>query len=528
MQFENLHSDLIRAILLELYKTDKSTNATLPFSLSNRKLRLIALPFIYRTCRIDYATSGARLIQLWSTDSAHNLPLQYIRDLVVQHSLSESVEEGGYRPATEAESTIHWETFVSFVRQLSCLYSLTWDNTSPIPITVLEALHQRHPSSHLHIPNWSRRDRSAKFGEDAGEQILARSPCLQTISATYSLESGLGWDYTEAALSQIVALAPNLKSVRCLRQEIGGCCVCVMTDEARQFFDAESAKFTNSLVTPSVKHAVPEILWPNLKVGVLSSWSRFLDFGQTTRLDLDLVGMELLVYVASSPLPLFPHLKALSFRVPWNENVDVANALQRFVAAFNPLQELTVKSYRYHDFLDLEQCLHLHGRTLTSLTLHQEEDRHRYQVRQVLSPEQLQLIASNCVSLRHLGIDVNRNDAKLDDSVYTFLHRFPYLQSLTLYLGLFLEKQETHPVVDEEFTLRIWEAIPSTILDLLIYVGEPDRERERGWPVDWMGMERASKQLVTVQRDSDGGECKVYVQAPKKLRYSTSLDDSDL
>ncbi|KAH8797644.1 hypothetical protein DL96DRAFT_991013 [Flagelloscypha sp. PMI_526] len=290
-----------------------------------------------------------------------------------------------------------------------------------------------------------------------------------------------------------------------------------MSDEALQLYDAESAKFTNSLTTPSVKRAISEILWPGLKVNVLSSWSRFLDFGRTTRLDLDLVGMELLTYVASSPLPLFPHLKALSFRVPWNAEVDVTNALQQFVAAFNPLEELTVQSYRYHKFLDLEQCLNLHGPTLTSLTLHQEEDRNRYLVRQVLSPEQLELIASNCISLRHIGIDVNRNDSKLDTSVYTFLHRFPYLRSLTLYLGLFLEKRETHPVVDEEFALRIWEAVPYTVIDLLIYVGEPDREEECGLPVSWMAMERASKQIVTVQRICGGDGCKVYVQTPKKL-----------
>ncbi|KAH8831724.1 hypothetical protein DL96DRAFT_1779071 [Flagelloscypha sp. PMI_526] len=498
MLFENLHSDLIRAILVELYKTDKSTNAILPFTLANRKLRLIALPFVYRTCRIDYATSGARLIQRWSSDPHSSLPLQYIRDIVVQHSSPERVENGTtpegykkYRWPTEADSTIHWELFVTFLRQLSSLCSLTWDNTSPIPITVLEVLRQRHPASHLHILDWSRRDRSATFGQDVGEQILACSPCLRTISATYSLESGGGIDYTEAALSQMVAHTPNLQSVRCLRREDGGCEVYGMTDEMLHIFKAESAKFTNSLATPFIKRTVPEILWPGLTVDLLSTWARFLDFGGILRLDLDIVDVEMFTYIASSPLPMFPSMKALSFRVPWNDRADVIDALQRF-------------------------CLNLHGPSLVSLTLHQEEDCYNYLVRPLLSVEQLEVVASTCVYPRHLGIDVNRNDAQLDDSVYTFLHRLPHLQSLTLYLGFFIDEEETYPTVDEEFVLRIWEAIPSTVIELLIYVGEPDREPEIGEPIYWMYLERESKQIVTVQRNTGGG-CKVDIQAPKSL-----------
>jgi hypothetical protein len=202
MSLGSLEVELLSAILE--YVDEESPRTTKSVSLVNKHLSVTARRVRFRRQILDLTDPGKAQCRL-SAYLAEPEALRSIRHLTaVGHKHSDLPDE-----LSLIEST--YESLARLVRDLANLRSLIWRYASPIPLVVLDAIHQYQPRASLKIYNWSREADNADQN-DPVELALANSPALTCFQASiWNGGGGSNPDLREAACKRIIANAPNLQ-----------------------------------------------------------------------------------------------------------------------------------------------------------------------------------------------------------------------------------------------------------------------------------------------------------------------------
>ncbi|KAL0565705.1 hypothetical protein V5O48_016317 [Marasmius crinis-equi] len=413
-----------------------------------------------------------------------------------------------------------WAPTVELIRRITNLREVVLDCRESVPLCLLDTLHQYHASCRLDVLNWTRLSHDIKVG-DIHEEALARSPCLRSLHAAF-VTGGL-FNYTESAFRRILALAPNIESAAMESEFFYG--VYPVTDEELEEERRESAKFE---VVCTTKKSLKEIRWSFVDQQTLLGWKESIDLSVLGSLDIGILCYDALLYLRDHSI--FSALGHLSFTSPSHANSAISNttSLQEisgivmgFVCSLPSLQSLSVTNYA--TTIDLPTVLLHHGTTIRSLSLHQTEggeERWAFSV----TPAQIESLGTKAPNLESLEMDINRTPDGQDESeIYSALSRIPSLARVVLHydLGFYLVEtlpnnqelaQQTYPAADSEFGKKIWRAVqppPSDqanssggcrLQNLILYMGEPNRESRGPEHREWVYYERTAKQKVTVSR----------------------------
>ncbi|KAK4677943.1 hypothetical protein QC764_303170 [Podospora pseudoanserina] len=112
-----------------------------------------------------------------------------------------------------------WQPFADLIGQLSGLRDLIYACTHQIPRCILEALHQRHPRSRLHMHTFSLRSLYLSASNvqaiDTDEYALLTSPCLYSIDMKYEPYSDEAEkSFNTEALHWLIVNSPSLRKFK--------------------------------------------------------------------------------------------------------------------------------------------------------------------------------------------------------------------------------------------------------------------------------------------------------------------------
>ncbi|KAE9398558.1 hypothetical protein BT96DRAFT_725993 [Gymnopus androsaceus JB14] len=181
--------------------------------------------------------------------------------------------------ASAAEDRSQWSCVVQLLSKISRLASFTFDYPEQMPITLLDALHEHHPSAHLHIRNW-RRSSTSNPVVDPAEEALANSPCLRSLHGHF-ITGGPDVDFRNEAFDRIAKLAPNLEDISRTSRFQGGCVYYAFTAAEIQKRAREAQKFA---VEAPRRKAIKSLRMDFANADTLTDLGSYMDLGQLTSL----------------------------------------------------------------------------------------------------------------------------------------------------------------------------------------------------------------------------------------------------
>lgn len=486
---------------------DTSRHTLFSVLVVNSALNQAVFPFIYREWTLDFnnlhvrelnkgdpepvAVTQEGIQRLLDMEATASI-FRAIRKLVVRSSLVRwSADEPEYfrnpndKPGPSDEQIISkWSPFSELVSRSTNLLDITFDCQEQMPLILIDAL---HPSTRLHVRNWTRLREDARVG-DLREEALARSTCLRSLSAHFTT-GGPVLGYNQPALRRIVSLAPNLESFECTTRSKGGCVSYTFSMAHMDVYSEEAAKFGVPDVPPKPLKSLCHDL---MGIRQIQQWN----LEELESLTCRAFNMEVLTYAMHNQL--FKNLRHLSLCAPWYQE-EVGTTLKDIITLCHPLESLSIVNFSRTSIPIAVICLH-HGPFLRSLALHNVEDDRS--PRPTIPLSELAHLCSATSQLESLEIDINRTPSGSDEcQIYSLLSTFPNLSSITIHYDLgFKGSGDAYRIVGPEFGERVWRAIAKPLYDLRLYVGEPNREPPSGRPEHWISEEVRRRQRLHVRR----------------------------
>lgn len=349
-----------------------------------------------------------------------------------------------------------WMPVARLISMLSGLQDLVHACADQISPCLLTALHQHHPASRLHIPNFCLRSlirpRNEQMGIDQkdidlNEFALVTSPCLYSINVLcaryqpselmlpHGPQQPMYVDYNQEAVKSIVGgLAPRLRHVSMAptraditRIRAGG--FGIPRPPWQGFFPSQSSKSE-----PGTGHLESLILFS----GISRHWRKCNDFESLHHLKMfhHITVSDLLKMAAMGAEGKFASLASLdlsSWEMHDDDAAEIAQAKSQILQTVKPLERL-----RLQGFLDegtLDTITRRHAKTLRRLRF---EPVHTFGFSPgpfVVSQYHVQELAEQCTRLEHLELLVPRREGNEDEvATYRALSRFPRLSRLDLHL----------------------------------------------------------------------------------------------
>ncbi|KAK1223980.1 hypothetical protein PQX77_013141 [Marasmius sp. AFHP31] len=512
---------------------EQSARSTL-FSLVrvNRRFYDIFLPLVYRRCTLHFTAHSAqkrhsstdtqlRILRFLDRDP-DDLVFRAIRNLTISSTKPNDSQRGG-----QLAGGINWTPPIEFIRRLKRLETVTFDCSESVPLELLATLEEHHPSSHLHVRNWTRESRDVRVG-DPHEEALARSTCLRSIDGDLEESEYKPINTNEAAFRRIVALAPNIESASFkshMSQDWSH--GKRLTDEDREEQDSERAKL--EVAGNWRRKTLKKLGWNEIRPASIKQLEKNFNLEALDTLDAGLFHRIGVRYALEHDT--FQRIRHLSFQIPsWESSVrnDGQLNIMDFICSLSDLQSLSVIDYIEH--IDLPTLFQYHGSSLRSLSLHEIEDPEHN--RRALAPAEITHIQFDAPNLEVLTMDMNRNRDPTD--VYAALSMFKRLRHLTLQYDLGLVRRygpysrpddDIYKVVDASFAEAAWEYITRggrgggacynrTLDKLTVNIGEQQRQLNVAEdPPDWVHHERRARRKFDVmrsQRDDEPDGVSVY------------------
>jgi hypothetical protein len=429
MALGSLEVELLSAILE--YVDDESPNTTKSASLVNKHLHATAQRIRFRRQTLDLSKLGKARSHL-SVLLAEPDALRCIRHLtIVGNAYSTSLE------LPELQST--YESLARLIRDLASLRGIVWRYAGPIPLDILDAIHQCQPRAALKVYNWCRETSGADH-TDPAELALAHSPALTCLQASIWNSGSSGHpDLREAACKRIIANAPNLRYASITTGRSG--CVVIMPSAAEEVELAEQEEQFYTHKQPSTSLKILTLDGYGLSKGVIDQWGRFLSFSRLESLKCSRGFVPDKSYFELAPT-LLTSLKHVSLNFSYSKDADIAAAADNYLATCSPLETLSLWSWM--NVISLQSILK-HGPTLKTLQLHERESTHVDVPRSVLTSTDVADIRRACPILRDFTMDIDREALDWEQEVnnqviYAELALFA-LDKLQLYFNLGIAAQ---------------------------------------------------------------------------------------
>ncbi|KAJ4473570.1 hypothetical protein J3R30DRAFT_3707459 [Lentinula aciculospora] len=526
-----LNIDVLCHILVMLH--DVSRHSLLSVLCVNRVLYNITLPVLHRSCVLDYSPNRqqATIARLKSWLEDNSSILSSIRHITVQGTPA----YWRRHVSVKAPDTTKWASLIQVLSQLSHLASFTFEYCEQLPIVLLNALHRHHPSTHLHVRNWTRIAPEVPFGDPA-EEALANSPCLRSLHALFFTGTGPEADYRFSAFDRIVKLSPNLEDISRISRSGGGCVIYGYSSEQIEANGREIQKF--AVDAPKCK-CIKSLELDNVDAQMFQKLGAYIHPEQLIRLKSVQPSSDFLQLVTQHPTYKLCSLKHLDVHFGtrfWGPDPDSKiNELVTGIAVFfqscSPLESLTIVLQTSRPWEPiLSTILIHHGHSLRLLSLHQVESPKEESRRLCLSLDQLHDIRRACQQLTSLALDVDRTvDGQTEREYYAAI-RGCNLRELTIHMDLgiaffdslvffqlndpsklnemaIVSKTKSYSEADESFVMEVWSAVVGTgiveipyLQELVLCMGEQNREIGHGYPANWVCDEQHRRQWARVRR----------------------------
>lgn len=316
---------------------------------------------------------------------------------------------------------------MAFIEKAARLRTITWKCRLHIPLSVLNALEQYHPTLQLKVYNFTRPSRSGDSHHPA-ELALVSSPLLVGINAKiYCDYSNYRHDLREVALRRIVAQSPNLRYVSVLVDQDERAGHRAARKEDRDPFYAGCS--------PNLAIRTLTLDGYRLSKATLEDWSKFVDLSTLENIKCLRGGAPNVDYFAHA-LKVLPNLKHVSLNLRFNNSKEFRAAVGTYLSLCPTLESLSLWSWMGR--VKLETILR-HGPTLRMLQLHEREEG---MLGRIMTTENVRLIREACPNLRDLTIDMRRESRNLaaehrNDEICEEIALFgPQLERVQIYFDL--------------------------------------------------------------------------------------------
>ncbi|KAK1220528.1 hypothetical protein PQX77_016696 [Marasmius sp. AFHP31] len=500
LALDNLSAELLTEIFRPIHDSSRLTI----FSLLrvNKFISDAARPFVYRELTFDFDQHRASVSQLRQNPDPPQTPTDsYTRTLERLDSLLKSPPDHAIWKGVRKVTVHSWV--------------VKWPGEDP------DAAWRRH--RHTNEPPFTPSEEAVQAKWGSFLEFLTRVINLQEVI----------FDCAERVPVILLKVLEN-KHASCYLQEIaytsraaGGCVVRGVNLEDLVEQEKERERFR--VASPVKKTTVRKIKWDSIDLHLLHRWESFVDLRKVEILDLGRpYNTQWMDYAMDDAI--FSGLKGLSLRINRysrnNSQGDFKTTLENFLSSQPPLQSISVIDY--HGYVDLSTILLHHGASLRSLSLHQAEGSEG--PRPILTQDDLNLIRSKTPYLRHLEFDLNRTRIPKDNEmqVYAIISSFASLRTVKIHYDLgvhhryfeftrfFLvgrgserevppeltEFEEIYTRIDENFAREVWQAVCNPRLEeLVLYVGEQNREIGFGYPAHWVLEEQNARKCISVCRN---------------------------
>ncbi|KAL1744997.1 hypothetical protein HDZ31DRAFT_37347 [Schizophyllum fasciatum] len=507
-----------------------SPRSILAIMLCNKRLHMVARPFSVRHLLLDMhsyrrAETQCRILRLLEDDSSWARAA--IRTITARATLHGATVMRSALIASWLAQPSEWVQLVSLLSLLPKLVDFIFDCPSPMPLCLISALQELQPQASLHVRHWTRESPDIPF-DYPPELALAESPQLRTLDADvwYGMREA---DYQWPAFVRIISRAPNLHAFGWRRRHVGGCVMYSTSYEDAAIRNNERKRFR---VQPT-KKAIKSVDHASLDSYALRALAHIVDWAKVE--SLRELQLENNAAIQLNPEAL-SSLSTLEVRMPVCTDEDdpqrrqTVNRLSHFLALLRPLECLSIMNL--HDLRPLQAVLLHHGPRLRKLHLHEMElPIGNGPTRRTLTPEQLAVINRACYCLEDFALDLDRTPAHTyEDDVCAALAQFPALRKLTLHLDLGLGRfthrervcAEAYTPLNASHAVEAWHFVQQRkvgvpLEELVVCVGEQDRELGWGYPATWMVREHDERRYFRViphERDDRPGE--VIVQTHRQ------------
>ena len=286
--------------------------------------------------------------------------------------------------------------------------SLTWNSDICISKKIIETLVKHHPKATLKILSWHCVSSPQNHRFESVAEILGSCPALTVLRSRIIYDDRVYQrDVREKTFRRIVSTAPNLKHASIITILSS-----VSTSRSRAPFLAWAEGRYHEYYHHTHPNASLRTLtldgYPISK-NTLLDWGRFVDLSKLeefkcTRGPVDVSYFE----VAPALLTNLRHL-SLNLAAHLFGGSHAADATVKFLQTCHPLESISIWSWS--GTIPLEVILKHHGKTLTTLQLH---ERDHFYPRKVPTIEQIGQIREQCPKLEDLTIDMNRRGPALD------------------------------------------------------------------------------------------------------------------
>lgn len=372
-----------------------------------------------------------------------------------------------------------WLPLARLLSRLMGLKDLSYQGDSPIPPSVLSALHHHCPTSRLHMPKFSLPSLIYPPGDlrdiDADDLVLATSPCLYSLTANCSLYAWPGYgglqvdsivaSYTREAVMHIVGgSAAGLKHVHMT----GFSGHELSTPHSHSIISNRRAPWkgffpTRSEMTDSGQHCIGHLQSLILSHHMISlqDWREYTAFDKLHSLEIrQYVNLSVLEQLADlGNNGEFPHLRSLVLSVGLLEHrsgppLDLATCLA--LQSLRPLRDLCLTGrFAKSTYMAV---LNYHGTTLRKLVLQPSRLFHTNRTNGVqklkISKHLVRHLVQQCTSLEELNLVIPRtmgNDNEV--AIYEHLAKLPHLKRLALTMDYSFNvgtKGETHKDIKDK------------------------------------------------------------------------------
>nr|AAB41338.1 A-alpha X3 [Schizophyllum commune] len=470
--------------------------------LCNSVLYEAARPFTIRNCTLDLNSDSLQATQqritAWLEDARLSWILTAIRSVTLRAEPATPFAMRRDTTKVELEKESTWTPLLALLSKLTSLTDVTYDCPIPIPPFLLAALQEFCPHVHLHIRNWTRAT-PGTLDDDPSEVALTESPLLRTLHA--SVRHGMrGWDFQWPAFNRIVARSPTLRSFKYTSRSVGGCCIYSLTQEERENERRLRARFDAEPVQKVIKDVEISKMSPETIIALASvvDWARVETLrGLCIPDNLQILPWDAGMFASLSTIQLaFDRLEEMD--LPSEQREHTIDSVRAFLIALPSLQSLSVLDL--HDMRPLEGVLRHQGHQIRALHIHEKEfpSYTGPVLRHALTIDEIVAIGASCHHLADFTFDLDGWPTD-EDGICLALAQFPALRNLTLNIPLDFTDRHVYDLEDsKEYTSRncqlartLWYSLQklkkgSPLAELVICVGEQDREIGKGRPASWV------------------------------------------
>lgn len=308
-----------------------------------------------------------------------------------------------------------WQPLANAIRSIARLKVLEW-NAGPVPINVLKALEEQHPTASLKIDRWTRFSQQQEL--DQLEKGLCKSKQLTNLRAVFEDNDPNVMDRFLIVFKAIVSNARNLCDVRLNLRGSHGTQLDLSSTIALPNHNDEAVSQRKERKAPKVRHLTmdgPQIL---MSEETLRNCAAFIELGSLESIKFSRGQLTAGYFgAAASMLPNLKHV-SLNFR-SIAEEVDsdglgkgpVCAAARTYLTSCSQLYSLNLWSWR--KVIKVEDIVRRHGPTLETLQLHESEDDYPFMPssiessRPCLELSELKQLRTCCPALQHLTFDMN-------------------------------------------------------------------------------------------------------------------------